>query len=392
MALTTQNAALRKRSGSIDSTDPLVSFLYILMRDHLTMGAVEGIVQKHVVLEGADDGDGSQFCNGHLAKYAQDVADRLIAKTASPQKTLVGVNELLNRPMTPELQGRVEAYARSLRDVPVEVLELALSYEYARYAAALGPTLRRILATTHSLDGSDLTTMALSGQPSFQVFGVDGTRDFSFTAQRQPRETLLDLAKRFPAEAAIAFQGFLGAESDPEPPVYYFAPYYGYKAANGRPVFRLVRKDHFDEHGHLDDRSKAEAERYLPPGFERIMDSTYTYNGAALFAQNIMLAMGWESPEKFRMFVDPEPKPTAPVGPVVTYTSFMAELAIRKVDGFASVVLMNEGVCTIFRHSPEAAFDREIDGLNIVAGLVGWVDHVPVIKTTGLPYPGYRIM
>lgn len=77
MTLAPANAALRERSGSVDSSDPLVSFLYILMRDHLPAGVVEGIMQKHVVLEGTDDGDESQFSNGFIARYAKDVAARL---------------------------------------------------------------------------------------------------------------------------------------------------------------------------------------------------------------------------------------------------------------------------------------------------------------------------
>jgi hypothetical protein len=55
---------LLERSGSISSNDPLVSFLYILMRDHLPSGTVEKIIQIHVT-----EGE-SLFCNGFLAKYA----------------------------------------------------------------------------------------------------------------------------------------------------------------------------------------------------------------------------------------------------------------------------------------------------------------------------------
>jgi len=72
MALSPLNAALRDRSGCINSSDPLVSFLYILMRDHVTPGSVEDILQNHV--EGEDE---SEFCNGYLASYAKDIANRL---------------------------------------------------------------------------------------------------------------------------------------------------------------------------------------------------------------------------------------------------------------------------------------------------------------------------
>jgi len=74
MALSEANAALRDRSGAVDSTDPLVSFLYILLRDHVPAGVVEGIVQNHVAVAGGHE---AEFCNGFIASYAKDVAERL---------------------------------------------------------------------------------------------------------------------------------------------------------------------------------------------------------------------------------------------------------------------------------------------------------------------------
>jgi hypothetical protein len=65
--------AIRKRTGNVGSSSKLVSFLYELMRDHVAAGVVEKIMfnlsmekTKHL-----------KFCNGHLAKYAKDVARRL---------------------------------------------------------------------------------------------------------------------------------------------------------------------------------------------------------------------------------------------------------------------------------------------------------------------------
>jgi len=64
-----ENEALRERSGAVFDDDPLVSFLYLLMRDHVPAGVVEGIVRPR---------DGvTHFTNGHLARYAQDLAARL---------------------------------------------------------------------------------------------------------------------------------------------------------------------------------------------------------------------------------------------------------------------------------------------------------------------------
>lgn len=67
---------IREQSGSVDSADPLVAFLYILMRDHLPVGEVEGIISNHVG-QGEDRGCVSHYSNGWLAKYAEYLAGRL---------------------------------------------------------------------------------------------------------------------------------------------------------------------------------------------------------------------------------------------------------------------------------------------------------------------------
>lgn len=71
----TQNDGLRDRSGAVESSDPLVAFLYHLMRDHLPAGVVEGIVQNHVPNPGREVT--AYFTNGYLASYAKDIAARL---------------------------------------------------------------------------------------------------------------------------------------------------------------------------------------------------------------------------------------------------------------------------------------------------------------------------
>jgi ribA/ribD-fused uncharacterized protein len=67
------NFEMRQRSGHVDSQDPLVSFFYILLRDHLPAGVVEGILREHVLIEDKD----AQFCNGWVADYAKDIVKRL---------------------------------------------------------------------------------------------------------------------------------------------------------------------------------------------------------------------------------------------------------------------------------------------------------------------------
>jgi hypothetical protein len=65
------NSELRLRSGEVDIDSKLVSFLYTLMRDHLPPGQVEAIVRDSTVPDVA-------YTNGWLAKYAEDLAKRLL--------------------------------------------------------------------------------------------------------------------------------------------------------------------------------------------------------------------------------------------------------------------------------------------------------------------------
>jgi hypothetical protein len=67
-------ANIRERSGQIDSGDPLVSFLYVLMRDHLPTGVVAELVTSCELL---GDDHQAQLSNGWLAEYAKDLAKRL---------------------------------------------------------------------------------------------------------------------------------------------------------------------------------------------------------------------------------------------------------------------------------------------------------------------------
>jgi len=70
------NKKLRTNSGNITSEDPLVCFLYLLMRDHLSVGTVTTIInQSH------DENDKENpkfiFTNGHLANYAKFLVEEL---------------------------------------------------------------------------------------------------------------------------------------------------------------------------------------------------------------------------------------------------------------------------------------------------------------------------
>lgn len=63
--------ALRTRSGNINIQNKLTSFLYDLMRDYITPGVVEKIIQDSTSNE-------VEYTNGWLALYASDLANRLL--------------------------------------------------------------------------------------------------------------------------------------------------------------------------------------------------------------------------------------------------------------------------------------------------------------------------
>lgn len=70
------NRRMRKVSGEVDDSRPLVAFLYELARDEVTTGALEERIDRLVTTR-KTMGNTYQFTNGWLAQWAQDVADRL---------------------------------------------------------------------------------------------------------------------------------------------------------------------------------------------------------------------------------------------------------------------------------------------------------------------------
>lgn len=66
--------SLRVESGNIKYSDPLTSFIYELLRDHLTCATVEVII-SHII---AESGKEIAFTNGWLAQYAHNLADLII--------------------------------------------------------------------------------------------------------------------------------------------------------------------------------------------------------------------------------------------------------------------------------------------------------------------------
>lgn len=69
---------VREQSGEVDSTDPWVPFLYVLMRDHMPTGVVEDIILECTNTRDAATGDRNvRFTNGWLASYSKDMAQRM---------------------------------------------------------------------------------------------------------------------------------------------------------------------------------------------------------------------------------------------------------------------------------------------------------------------------
>ena len=64
------SVSIATRSGNVTSTDPLVSFFYLLLRDWVNPGDVEKVL--HDVLTR----DRAFFSNGWLAIYAKDIVSR----------------------------------------------------------------------------------------------------------------------------------------------------------------------------------------------------------------------------------------------------------------------------------------------------------------------------
>jgi hypothetical protein len=68
---------VREASGNVTDSRLLVSFLYLLGRDSLSLGRIEDLVDKASVKGIEDEKTECSFTNGWLALWAKNVADRL---------------------------------------------------------------------------------------------------------------------------------------------------------------------------------------------------------------------------------------------------------------------------------------------------------------------------
>jgi len=84
-----RNTDLKLESGEYKSTDPLISFLYELMRSHITPGQVETILNNVLIEQNNIKNHGCEhivYTNGFLAKYAppsENDTERYIRSLAS---------------------------------------------------------------------------------------------------------------------------------------------------------------------------------------------------------------------------------------------------------------------------------------------------------------------
>lgn len=65
-----RNNELYEKSGKITSSDPLVSFLYVVMRNGCPTGVVE-----QAMMEMSDEE--IQYTNGYLAEYSKYIASKM---------------------------------------------------------------------------------------------------------------------------------------------------------------------------------------------------------------------------------------------------------------------------------------------------------------------------
>lgn len=65
--------AMATRSGDVVNDSRLTAFLYLLIRDEVTPGRIELLLDQL----GRDQGQKVYYSNGWLAQYAADVAERL---------------------------------------------------------------------------------------------------------------------------------------------------------------------------------------------------------------------------------------------------------------------------------------------------------------------------
>ena len=80
-----ENKRLREISGHFNSSDPLTSFLYEVLRDGCPAGVAEEALKNAST-------DKCEYTNGWLAKYAENLKDRLLEKYGLAYEHIISDN------------------------------------------------------------------------------------------------------------------------------------------------------------------------------------------------------------------------------------------------------------------------------------------------------------
>lgn len=125
------NAKLREASGNMDSESKLIAFLYDLMRDHITPGAVEKLLR-------ANENPNASYTNGWLAQYAQYVAAELTGKNETLK---IGSSELFKEAKLDfecrQLASTLDIEKERVRDLEAKIATTCLETTYRERADAL---------------------------------------------------------------------------------------------------------------------------------------------------------------------------------------------------------------------------------------------------------------
>jgi len=124
---------LKEASGSVTYSDPLTTFLYLLMRNDLPAGTVESLVRESI-----NSAEECVFTNGWLAQYAHNLAEEL--KNAKVNHLRDALDKVFsfeeearkNKAMEEEkarIEQELEEVSESLTDEELAVLEQRIKEE-----------------------------------------------------------------------------------------------------------------------------------------------------------------------------------------------------------------------------------------------------------------------
>jgi len=115
MTSLTRQERLKENSGNKTWADEFVTFFYLLMRDHLTSGEVEALVEQVV-----DKPRNVEFTNGYLLNNARDIVEDLRSNSLRPLVT--GLGDVLSEDKEYDAQGNEIVRPPKKNPPPLEIL------------------------------------------------------------------------------------------------------------------------------------------------------------------------------------------------------------------------------------------------------------------------------